>query len=263
MLTVILTILRIIGVLLLALLILILLLVFSLLFVPVRYRALAVANDEQLKGELKASWFFHLLSLDLSWEAGGQKNAAEFRILGIPLERLHEFSERRHARTHASAKESEDEEEGSGNSSCKFRRFCDTIRKVPRRIQKTIRSIQKTLERPGQLAAWVEEYDAVEVIGNVWDELRYLLHHFRVRTGAGLLQFGTGNPAVTGVLTGAVYVLFPASLNGIRVEPEFTDLTLDTDLNIRGHIRAVHLLCTAWRLFRNQKLRRLIDAVQA
>ncbi len=267
MLSVILMILRIIGLVLLAVLLLLLLLVASLVFVPLRYRAIAVVNSEQIRAELHASWFLHLVSLRMSYDLNGRESAYRLRIFGIDPERVSSFLKRHRGSTHASAKGREEEAssedfENKKNIFYKFRKSCDTIRQIPKRFRKRVRRVRRFLEQPGKIIEWLDDYDAAEVFRDVRFELSYLLHHFRVRRGIGLLHFGTGDPASTGVLAGAMYLLFPASLGEVTLQPEYTEAVLDTDLDIRGHIRVFHLLGSGWRLFRNQKLRRLVDAYQ-
>ncbi|MCD8023496.1 MAG: DUF2953 domain-containing protein [Lachnospiraceae bacterium] len=87
-----------------------------------------------------------------------------------------------------------------------------------------------------------------------------MLHHYRVRDGSGYIRFGTNDPALTGEMTGVLYLVFPASCGDISIEPQFTQAMFETELKIRGHIRTVHMVRTAWWAFRNKKLRRLIRA---
>ena len=77
MVAIVLGILKIIGILLLVLLGLILAVILSVLFVPVRYRAEAEGYGS-LKGCAAVSWFFHLISLRVSYDG---ETHADFRIL--------------------------------------------------------------------------------------------------------------------------------------------------------------------------------------
>ena len=88
-----------------------------------------------------------------------------------------------------------------------------------------------------------------------------LLRHYRPREISGRLHFGTGDPAVTGQLTGLIYLLLPARAQ-LSVEPEFTEAVFEADLEFSGHIRAVHAARTAYHLFRNKRLKRLIKRLR-
>ncbi|MCD7766759.1 MAG: DUF2953 domain-containing protein [Lachnospiraceae bacterium] len=149
----------------------------------------------------------------------------------------------------------------------KIRSFGGTIRKIPKQLQHLKDSILKAVRKPGELVQKLsdfrqklERYDAEETVKEVWNRILQLLRHFRVRKGKGYLRFGTGDPALTGELTGILYLVLPVSCRDIAVEPQFTDTMLETELEAAGHIRLIHLASAALWAFRNRKLRRLIRA---
>lgn len=147
----------------------------------------------------------------------------------------------------------------------KFRSFCDTIKRIPGRLRRLLRRLRSLLEKPGRLMEKLssyrhmfEAYAVAEVLQNVRREFRRLLRHYAPRKGTGYLRFGTGDPALTGELTGLLYLLLPVSFGEVRIEPEFTETLLATELELKGHIRFIHLAGSAWRLFRDKKFRRFI-----
>ncbi|MCD8336377.1 MAG: DUF2953 domain-containing protein [Lachnospiraceae bacterium] len=77
---VVLTILKVAGILLLALVLLVLALLFAILFVPIRYRLAAAFTESEKHGEIKISWLLHLISVKASVElppsAGEEGEAA-------------------------------------------------------------------------------------------------------------------------------------------------------------------------------------------
>lgn len=121
--------------------------------------------------------------------------------------------------------------------------------------------IAALLERFEELLQFLEDYAAKELLLELKGELFGLLRHYRPRRIRGSLRFGTGDPAATGKLAGVLYVLLPAS-SELAVEPDFNEAVLEGEITAAGHIRALHLLRTGWRLFRNKKLRRLIRKVR-
>ncbi|MCC8101536.1 MAG: DUF2953 domain-containing protein [Clostridiales bacterium] len=149
----------------------------------------------------------------------------------------------------------------------KLRAFCDKIKQVPDRIRRLLRKGKKLLRKPEQIKRKlcrffrkIEKYEAREVLLEVWEQVKRMLRHFRVRKGTGYFRFGTGDPALTGELTGVLYLLLPASCGDLQIEPQFTEPMLETELEIRGYIRLIHLVHLAWWAFFNKKLRRLIRA---
>ncbi|MCD8074167.1 MAG: DUF2953 domain-containing protein [Lachnospiraceae bacterium] len=149
----------------------------------------------------------------------------------------------------------------------KIRAFCERIKQIPEQIRRLVRKGKKLLRKPEQIKRKIsrffkkaEKYEAREVLLDVWEQVKKMLHHFRVRKGSGYFRFGTGDPALTGELTGVLYLLLPANCGDIQITPQFTDTMLDTELEVRGHIRLIHPVRMAWWAFFNKKLRRLIRA---
>ena len=157
----------------------------------------------------------------------------------------------------------------------KIRTFCATIKSNVERI----RELGKHMKRIGegiwsrlqqaagipekiqQLLDFVEDYHLKELFAEGKAELNGLWRHYRPRKAAGYLRFGTGDPALTGELTGVLYLLLPA-VSEVQLEPDFNDAMLQMELELYGRIRVCHLAATAWRLFRNKKLRRLIAKIR-
>lgn len=157
----------------------------------------------------------------------------------------------------------------------KIRAFCATIKSNVERIRELGKQMKRMGERIWsrlqqaaeipekiqQLLDFVEDYHLKELFAEGKAELNDLWRHYRPRKATGYLQFGTGDPALTGELTGVLYLLLPA-FSEVQIEPDFNDPMLQTELELSGHIRACHLAATAWRLFRNKKLRRLIAKIR-
>ena len=123
-------------------------------------------------------------------------------------------------------------------------------------VPKLIEKIQHILHQPDAFLQFWEEYEVSEVLGVVKGELFTLLDHYRPQRFSGYLKFGTGDPAQTGELTGALYLLFPTQ--EYEILPNFEEAQFETETEFSGHIRNIHLLVTAYHLFRNKKLKWLI-----
>ena len=141
----------------------------------------------------------------------------------------------------------------------------NTVQAVQMLLRNTERTLQKIGRLPGRVSDFIgklEEYEAKELAGVIWKELMHLLKCFGPRKMEGYLRFGTGDPALTGKLTGLIYMMLPAGADKFSVEPDFAEQVFETDVKISGHVRACHAAAAAWRLFRNKKLRRLIAKVR-
>lgn len=90
---IILTILKIIGIIFLAILGLILLVLLSVLFVPLRYSGKARKEGTDIEASLSISWFLHFIHGTVSWK--DEKIDWNLRILGISLKKLGKLLEKR------------------------------------------------------------------------------------------------------------------------------------------------------------------------
>ena len=184
------------------------------------------------------------------------------------------------------AKRTEDEpqeEPRAGRAAEAFQRICGRLRALadrlrslgerivqlgrriialPETIQKQAEKMVGLLKKPGELLEQLAELEEQEVFGSVFGYLTELIIHYKPRSIEGYLHFGTGDPAVTGWLTGLAYLLLPARAERFSVEPEFTEKVLETKLICAGRLRACHLLRAGWKALRNKKLRTFINAVR-
>ncbi|MCD8105216.1 MAG: DUF2953 domain-containing protein [Lachnospiraceae bacterium] len=365
-LSVILTILKIIGILLLALLLLVLLLLTAFLFVPIRYRARVAYTEQAREGEVRITWLLHLVSLRIAYDLKESKQLLQLRIFGISPDRVRAFwgrrkakkSRRRQEKTrqtrtapeqtkqtkmapeqtknikttseqtknikttpeqsnrkndteiqrasgdrnvgenadtaqnvsadNASRRAPQSDHDDTGqrapqnhradvsqksvrarirNLLHRFRALWDKIRQLPakalrlfRRLRDSLRKPAAALQKARDFYRVLQEYDAGTLFRELLAVMKRLFRHFRVRRGTGYFRFGTGDPSLTGEITGVIYLFIPASCGEIQIEPQFTESMLQMDLEIRGHVRLIHLGTAAWRIFRNKKLRGLIRA---
>lgn len=143
------------------------------------------------------------------------------------------------------------------------RRLWQRIQKIPKKVRKIGRSIQEAKSR---LNGWIHllTSDLVKgLIRRYKGYLLYLIRHMRPRKVEGSLRFGLGDPALTGQLTGALYLLLPASCQKLELYPEFSACVLEGEALLRGHIRLCHLAFIGWKVFRDKELRRLMKKVKA
>ncbi len=160
---------------------------------------------------------------------------------------------------------------------CKIQAVCDKIKKVteavrrflcrlkmlPQKLAYAGRRLGALLHKPEELAQLARKYEVKENLQIVYGYLRFLWKHFRPRSISGYLHFGTGDPALTGQLTGIIYMLLPARADGFEIMPEFDGAVFGTRIVCTGHIRSIHLIRVLIRGFRDEHLRRLIRTVRS
>ncbi len=76
------------------------------------------------------------------------------------------------------------------------------------------------------------------------------------------LRFGTGDPASTGQLLGAVAVLYPFTKGRLRITPEFQDKILEGQFRLSGRMRVCKAVAAGFRIFRNKNVRAAYKAWQ-
>ena len=92
--------------------------------------------------------------------------------------------------------------------------------------------------------------------------LKYLIRGYAPRKITGYLHFGTGSPDLTGWLTGLVYMLLPESGTEYDVDPDFYEAVLETDTEVKGHIRAYRVAWVGLRLLFDKEFRVLFARIR-
>ena len=91
-------------------------------------------------------------------------------------------------------------------------------------------------------------------------EFRYLLRHYSPKKVYGTVRFAMGNPDQTGKVLGVIS-LFPGwSRYRIVVMPDFASevFYLKGNLTVKGHVRALHVLVSGFRMIKDKNIRQLI-----
>lgn len=139
-----------------------------------------------------------------------------------------------------------------------FKSIYELYVSLPEKAEHLSEKLKKLLRKPEQLLSFIQEYEVREIMNHLFGYLKYLLRHYGLRRIEGYLKFGTGDPALTGQLTGLIYLLLPAKADRFTLTPDFYEACFETEIIFSGHIRSCHMLRAAWGAFRDKKLRRLI-----
>ena len=144
-----------------------------------------------------------------------------------------------------------------------FGRWEDRILRLKQKPGQWSRSFRRKKRRLASTVSLIREYRPREVLELLWGYAKKLARHFRPRKIRGFLKFGTGDPALTGELTGILYLLLPVSAKDFSLEPEFHEAALEADLTAWGRIRGIHLLVAAVEIFRNKQLKKIIRRLRS
>lgn len=279
--TVILFLLKLIGIILLVLLGIVLTLLVLLLFVPVRYQIKgSVLEDKTVR--VKLHWLLHLLVFSLSYEE--KKLTTEFRILGFRLFPREKKKSALDDTDFDDIEEAEDErvtqepvqeipqltameysgEPQTDSSETHRRQKRQPKRKIAAFIDNWKRFWEKIKQIPDKVSAiWsvISDEGNHKVVSLVWEQIRYLLRHSRFRKLKTDLTFSAGDPATTGQVLG-VFCMFPMLYQyEVFVVPDFESEQwyLRGTFEIKGHARLVHVLRSGILLWKEKEVRRFVN----
>lgn len=323
MITVLLTILKVLGILLLVLLGILLLALFLVLFVPIRYTLEAKREEESeepfsVKG--RVTWLLHLLNIHACFpqtpylrarilcftvfstekkasekpaQAEKEKEAVkpsgkkekeqaakkkeptapkEPAVLQEPVvlkepaaakeqakKEEKEPDDEQAAKSAAYSEEYEDEAKEDAPSFLKFwkrifsilQNIRYTIRQICDKIKYIVKNIRYYLEI-------IKSDTFRRAFGVCKGEIRKLLSSVRPRKIKGSILIGTGDPASTGQVFAIYGILYPFLGEQIAVTPDFERQVMAGELFVKGKITVFRLIKTAWIIYFNKDLRRII-----
>lgn len=131
---------------------------------------------------------------------------------------------------------------------------------LPGQIRQLRERLCRLAAKPGELLEFAQKYEVRAILADALVYLKRLLKHSMPRRLRGWIRFGTGDPALTGELTGVLYLILPVRASEFSVEPDFTEKLFETELDAAGHIRACHLVYVLIRMICDRRVRRLIRA---
>lgn len=299
--TVVLWILKIIGIILLCLVGLLLILLAVVLFVPVRYRIQGEIKEKETQFHIRANWLCHVISFlgdyadgtfdyklkifGIRKKLGGSEEETSSEAEETSQEtpegtaeeeeagKLTESAERE--KTTQKASEGAAEEEGaatpteriSGKKSRKSSFGSKIVSKL-KKIRETVKKIWDFIvhlpQKFGKIKEVVTDAGNKNALSLTWRELRYLLRHFKFRKIHTDLEFAAGDPALTGQILGGIAVIPAFYRYDMRIYPDFASDTFYVrgTFDIKGRIRLIHLLCSAIRLLKEKDVRRVISQFQ-
>ena len=279
MVTVILGILKVIGILLVIILGLLLCILLCALFVPVRYRAQGQRSAEvPLQGQVTVSWLLHLFGICV--DAKGTDVSIKLRIFGIPLDSLREFLNRRKKKKREKAEKiqenvsekaaesqteklpkkeepvkqpqnaaTEPKQSGENRLLRFFRRLWQLPGRILKKVQQVLKSAEHTKKSFGTLKAFIDRQETKGALRLVWKKAVHLGRHILPRKLKGYLSYGFSDPADTGYLLALLGALYPVYGDHVSVEPDFQQKKLEFSLQGSGRVYGIVVLVNGLQLF--------------
>lgn len=290
----ILNILKIAGLILLFLILFLLLVLFLILFVPIRYRIRAqrdaqTAQEIPVDAKIKVTWLLHAVSAAFHYPTEAYLRV---KVLGITIFR----SDRKKKEAAASVQKPEEKsaeetirkeeekppkasdtsgeekkidlnpEQASGEAPKEEKRtiagFFSSLFRILRNIKYTILKIYDKIKH---IVRNIRYYLAViksETFQRAYKvcstQIVRLLKGILPKKLEGTLRIGTGDPASTGQVMAVYGILYPLLGDNIAITPDFEEQVIEGRLNIKGKITVFCILKTAWIIYFNKDLRRVI-----
>ena len=287
MLHIILLILKILGFLILGILALLLLVLLIVFLDPFVYRVEAAGQNtlESIKGEVRFRWLFRLLSGSVSYENGkalwririawkqfsgedGEEHTAadhgkneartenEDKTRKVTAEKSQAFENDQERKVQKEKKEDTEEKQReqkkSSGLSERFREFWGKIKYTFRKICDNIRTLGKKKEK---LTAFIEDNVHRSAFLRAVKEIRRLLRALCPQKADVWLEFGFGDPALTGYTLALLSLIYPSVGEFTRLQPDFENKVLRGKAYIAGRIRIVHILIPALSLLLDKNVR--------
>lgn len=273
--TVILLILKLIGLLLLSVLALGLLILLLVLFVPVRYRGYGSYHKE-LRLTLRVNWLLHLVTFGVDMLP--RQNSMYVRIFGIKknltkADNTEEFEDTIEELADQGTEDASEAQTSSDTDTVSdsekpfgFIRKCkeiwERIKNSCRQWKQKLIRLKDTVSRIQRLASDERNQKAIHLIGNQVFRLLKCMMPRRLKLN---LTYSTGSPDTTGELMG-VLALFPIGYTQRwNIMPDFTadEFYADADFDVKGRIFFFQILKCLLTVLLDKNCRRLYNKLRS
>lgn len=291
MLGILLTILKIIGIILLVLIGLILLAAAVILLVPIRYHGDGAREEKILSGNVKLTWLLHMISASASLSEDGtkirvclfgktiypktKKPPKKSKAKKMPKQEASKKSEKSEKPKQQSGTVSKEvatiyepqkpnpelpkkEKSARPDVKSKFEAIKQKLLAVKEKFIDSKAGIQKIKNKIDYWKNLLTSDPMKEAMEFLWKKTKGLLHHILPRKITGRIHFGFEDPSKTGKTLAYFSMLYPFTKENLVIEPEFEteELILEGDIAFRGRIRLGYLVYVALSVVLNKNIRR-------
>ena len=232
--------------------------------VPVRYYAACEKQEGKMLYSFRFSWLLRLLSL----EKRNASSSLQLYVLGIPIKNLSEGKEKKEEKKKKPEREEEKKEEKTAKNSGgeppekttappKRRRKPEGKDTEKKNIGRRKKKKRFSFGKVSSIISIVREAENKAALQRLKKEIVGCIRYLAPQRIRGRLLIGTGNPASTGLLFGGIS-LFPfAYQKGVQISPDFDEKVFEAEGYIKGRVRMLYLIRLFIRLYRDRELRML------
>lgn len=243
---VLLTILKIIGIVLLSIIALLLLLLIIFLFVPVRYKAKGSFKDKIPKARFSVSYLLYILYASFQYECGFSYC---IRIFGIKLD-LKKLKKKKD-NTAEDNKTEEANKEDTASKEDEKDSEPEEKKSISEKINETVQKIDKAID----ILSRDTTKEALEVTKyRIGKAIRSILPY----KGKIYARIGLENAGTTGKILGVYKALYDYIGDVVTFYPVFDSEVIDVSFDLKGRIRAATILYHLVRIYMDKNCRRLI-----
>ena len=98
-----------------------------------------------------------------------------------------------------------------------------------------------------------------KLFGQLW----YLLKRVKPSKIEGDVVFGTGDPATTGQIIGAIAALYGLFPDKLHITPDFEEQKYEGQIRMKGKLRLIHVVIIGVRLILDKNFRYVVKKVLA
>lgn len=143
-----------------------------------------------------------------------------------------------------------------------FKKLKDVYNKIRNFIKNISERVHNALDMRDKIISEIDNADNREAVNYGLVLIKKVLKHILPRRHRIYIRFGTGDPASTGQYLGLMYA-FGAWLGlNLVVTPDFDDKVIECDIPFKGHISIAVLLWWAVKAYRNKKFMSFIDKIR-
>ncbi|MBE5965231.1 MAG: DUF2953 domain-containing protein [Lachnospira sp.] len=300
MLEVILTILKVLGIIILSLLGIIISLLLLVLFVPIRYNIKGEVNEGYMI-KAKVTWLLHIVYVGV----GANKDdgvLSVIRIFGIKIfpkkEKKKKGKKEKKKKTvtdetapiademvveetvevaadtkeaDITVKEEQPPQEDSGMEkesepkSKKIKKEKKSIKEKLNDIKNKFNRIKTKLTKlVSDASYWIEfinDEQTKSCIGFLFSQIKDLLKKLIPKKHSIYLRFGSGDPCSTGQITGYASVAKTVLSLNLDFVPDFENKVIESKFYFKGHLRVISLLIIAIKIYKNKDFRKVLNTL--
>lgn len=190
-------------------------------------------------------------------------HCASEHVPGREAEEVLSISEQKKEKAQSvSGKKSENAQKARKEKAGKPRRSSGHRKKKEKRVSGTKKKksgIRFLFQKISGIIKFVRREDTRKVIRLLKKELWALILYIFPGKIRGEVHVGTGDPAYTGILIGGISLIPAVYRKGFRVIPDFDDAVFEADVTMAGRMRVIYFLRLFMRLYREENIRRIWD----